>query len=626
MSARTITAALVAGLALAPAAWSDDTDRWHAYAPGSAFGLRVQPPELVSGGEDEEHEEGFGHPWFDRLTDSDAAGGGRFAGPVYDSKNTDGQAGSGARGVVYHASGKPVDAGAAALAPDALLWRTGYGSWEPTLGLLKDGTIFFSARNTNVDPGVARSRDGGRTWEEASPLQHEISLDPYVWVDTATGRVFANDIEASVTCPPFSYSDDAGATWTTSTVCGQFDHQTVFGGPPPAGAAAPQGYPNVVYYCAISGGALADSSTISGCSRSLDGGLTFTPTESLPYPPRPAPEGYDYNPWCDGALGHGVVDDKGTIYLARGWCSEPYIAISHDEGATWEQIRLPGENLSPGAHEANVAVDRDGTVFVTWMSEKRRVLLVHSRDGGQTWRGPVDATPPGVSEATLPNIAVGDPGRVALTFVAGTNRPDAKPEEKTWNGYVVMSTDATAADPVFYAATVNDPADPLWRGDDCGTLRCGNIGDFLDVVVAQDGTPLAAMVDSCPTDGGKTCTGFDVHLPRGEAIMGQLVGGPPLIGTIAQQTPGVALPAQPATPACRARKPLRIALRRPRRGRIVSAVVYVNGKRVKRLRGRRIPRRVTVRRLPVGRAVVRVVVRSSTGRKVTRTRTYRTCG
>jgi hypothetical protein len=243
-------------------------------------------------------------------------------------------------------------------------------------------------------------------------------------------------------------------------------------------------------------------------------------------------------------------------------------------------------------------------------------------------------TPPGVYGASMPNIDVGDPGRVALTFIGGTSpandptpgaeeqsRGEAfmRAEELTWNAYMILSPAATRDAPIFYGAVVNDPADPFWRGD-CDTQRCGNIGDFVDVEITPDGTPIAALVDSCPTDGGKTCTGFDVHLPRGEAVMGQLVGGPPLVGTIAEQTPAAALP--PA--ACPARK-VRVRFVRPRRGRIAAAEVFVNGRRVKRLRGRRIPRSVAIR-LPAGKAVVRVVVRSTAGRRTVRKRTYPTCG
>ena len=60
------------------------------------------------------------------------------------------------------------------------------------------------------------------------------------------------------------------------------------------------------------------------------------------------------------------------------------------------------------------------------------------------------------------------------------------------------------------------------------------MGDFYDVTVGPDGTPRGAFVDSCPGPKNE-CTSFGVTDPRGEAIMGQLVGGPPLVGTIAQQ-------------------------------------------------------------------------------------------
>src|SRR6185503_5405287 len=125
--------------------------------------------------------------------------------PLYDSHNTDGQAGSGGKAAVYRSGGRLVDdAAAVAGAPDAHLWRTGYGGWEPTLGLTRDGTIFFDARNSNADPGIVRSRDAGVTWENVNPPAHKVSLDPYLWVDQATGRIFDSDIDPTVTCPPLS--------------------------------------------------------------------------------------------------------------------------------------------------------------------------------------------------------------------------------------------------------------------------------------------------------------------------------------------------------------------------------------------------------------------------------------
>ena len=78
--------------------------------------------------------------------------------------------------------------------------------------------------------------------------------------------------------------------------------------------------------------------------------------------------------------------------------------------------------------------------------------------------------------------------------------------------------------------------------------------------------------------------------------------------------------------SCASRRHFRIRLRAPRGERLVSARVYVNGHRVRVLRGRRLRAVVDLRGLPKGRATVRVVARTRKGRRVTETRRYRTCG
>jgi hypothetical protein len=90
-----------------------------------------------------------------------------------------------------------------------------------------------------------------------------------------------------------------------------------------------------------------------------------------------------------------------------------------------------------------------------------------------------------------------------------------------------------------------------------------------------------------------------------------------------------------ATRTCLSRRRLRITLRDPRgRERIRSVRVLVNGKRQSTLRGRRLRRAkrgvrfrvpVTLRGKRVGRYRVRIVARTSRGRTVRITRTYRTC-
>jgi hypothetical protein len=579
--------------------------------------------------------EGGGDP--DRLTAPGTLVAATVGPPLYAGKNTDGRLGAGGRAVTYRAGGVQVsDPQLTALAPEARLFRTGFGSWEPTIGTTKDGTIFFAARNSNVDPGIVRSRDSGLTWQRVGPDAHRVSLDPFLWVDSATGRLFDSDIDPTVTCPPLSHSDDQGRTWSTHLSCFQADHQSVFGGPPPAAGPRPSGYPNVVYYCAISGGALAGSSTITGCSKSLDGGDSFMPTGDPAYGPKVT--GDPNQPNCDGGAGHGIVDAKGTVYLPRLWCGPPFVAISHDEGATWTQVKVAdrpqlGFSAADGAypHESGIAADRAGNLYYTWVADDHHPHLAISRDGGRTWAAPLDVMPPGVNRmsAFTASIDAADPGKLAAVFM-GTNDPPSVPLEKTrWNAYVVSSADALSPAPTFYGTTMNDPGtNALWVGD-CADLRCGNVGDFLDIVIAPDGTPWAALVDSCPN--ADRCTTFGVTDPRGEAVAAQAAGGAPLIGTVADQLPGVSLPPAAAAPAssspgpCRSRRAFRIRLREPRRGRLRSASVYIDGRRVRVVSGRLLRAPVDLRGLPAGRHVVKVVARTTTGRTLTRARRYRTC-
>jgi hypothetical protein len=142
------------------------------------------------------------------------------------------------------------------------------------------------------------------------------------------------------------------------------------------------------------------------------------------------------------------------------------------------------------------------------------------------------------------------------------------------------------------------------------TMRCGLEFDFLDVVVAADGTPYASVVDGC--------TAEERHSRPGQGIVGHVVSGLSLVGTAEEQRPRVTLPR-------RCRRPLRIRLRQPRRGRLVSARIYVNGRSVRTVRDRRLRAPIQLVRLPRGRVGVMIVARTSTGRTVVHTRRYRTC-
>ena len=103
----------------------------------------------------------------------------------------------------------------------------------------------------------------------------------------------------------------------------------------------------------------------------------------------------------------------------------------------------------------------------------------------------------------------------------------------------------------------------------------------------------------------------------------------PLQATIAVRgahCPGAAaaIPSR-RTRRCTSRRRVRITLKRVRRGKVRKVTIYVGGKRQKVLRGPRKRVRVKLAGLPKGRHRVRVVTRTTRGRRLVQTRTYRTC-
>ncbi len=81
----------------------------------------------------------------------------------------------------------------------------------------------------------------------------------------------------------------------------------------------------------------------------------------------------------------------------------------------------------------------------------------------------------------------------------------------------------------------------------------------------------------------------------------------------------------PSTRACVSRRRFRIRLRAPAGVKLVSAAVFVNGRRVDVVKGRRLTAPVDLVGLPKGKFAVKITVTTATGRKVNDTRRYHTC-
>ena len=419
---------------------------------------------------------------------------------------------------------------------------------EPTVGVDKDGVVFYAAGAFDALPDggptnlarteVRRSTDGGITWESVQtgvPLDlttiPPTTLDPYVYVDEDTGRVFNPELYAG--CTYLQYSDDKGETWQQSpAACGQpvNDHQTLVTGPPPEGMSTLGSYPNFVYYCF---NRVADSS----CGRSLDGGLTFLPAGE------PAFLGVNEdNQLCGGLHGHIITDKVGNLYLPKGHCGFPWLAISEDAGQTWRRMQVSDQFRAAATHLA-VDVDEAGNIYYLWWTPEERVpLLSRSSDGGDTWSEPLLISPPGVFEVNFPTLDAGKAGQIAISFPGTTQDREAEDVDaatRPWNYYVMTSLNADSARPLFVSTTAQPPSDPIHRGN-CGPGRCAGMFDFIDVEYSPAGEIWATATDTC-TEEANCNTKDGARAPSALGIAIRQLSGPGLAAPVAP--PAVERPA-----------------------------------------------------------------------------------
>jgi hypothetical protein len=297
-----------------------------------------------------------------------------------------------------------------------------------------------------------------------------------------------------------------------------------------------------VYRCGIHL-VIGNAAATSVCQKSLDGGRTWIQTLQPVFPPDM--EGGSLSPRtgpCNPGIGHAVTDTRGTLYVPKAHCGQPWLAISQDEGDTWKRVQVSDLGVStyehpsvPSAcppmcealgytekHDAAVGVDRDGTIYYAWIAKDRQGYLSVSLDHAATWSTPVRVTQTEILETVFLELAVGAPGRIAMAVVASENStgpPWTQDRvDTTWNGYLTASLDARSLQPTFYSATINEPGDPLVRGD-CW-FRCGPMADYIDVRIAPDGTPWAPFVDGCLD----ACPVGGLPFAHSLAIAGHLIG------------------------------------------------------------------------------------------------------
>jgi hypothetical protein len=471
--------------------------------------------------------------------------------------------------IAHHAGGTVVNE-AQGQAPIPCYTAIGFPTTEVSVVVTNEGTVLFqpAIASAGLPIGAVRSMDKGATWEFVDPDGNPPrsgssgSIDMNLSVDHDTGRVFwSNDLEIPVGylhIQRVDHSDDDGKTWVPSAgLPMHYDHTQIFSGPPTSGLKhLMQGYPNVVYVV-VSGGFTCPAYGFCGThiTRSLDGGKTFGPAVELPYPPEcPAPGA---NPVGGYGL-KGIVGRDGTVYLPFTPCVRPYVAISSDEGSTW-QLSLVADTQTIGWGELGLGMDKQGNLYAAWTGAADRLpYLAISRDSGLRWSTPLMIAAPDVKEAFEPELVAGARGQVAVTYYGSKNPPVPFPSEsdctssvffflpgygfvsqtcpgyehETWNTYVTETFDALAEQPLFWSATLNDPARPTFFGETPTAMRLlsqgpftwGNLVntvgargfDYFGMTMAPDYTPWVGFFQACP---------FGHPIP-GNPVCDQAAGGP----------------------------------------------------------------------------------------------------
>ena len=393
---------------------------------------------------------------------------------------------------------------------------------EPTMGVDKDGVAFYAAgafdafgvNGAAAKTKVYRSTDNGVSWQDTTfgaggQDFPPTTLDPYVYVDSATGRVFSIDLAGAGSF--LVYSDDKGETWQQSAISapGVNDHQTFFSGPPPKAnplITTQDTFPNVIYYCV---------NTLAGasCSLSTDGGVTFQPTN------KPFTGG-------GGLHGHGEVDVDGRVYIPYG-TGGTNVAVSEDGGFTWINVEVSPDVPASDVHTA-VATDKAGNAYYVWYDAREKLPYMSvSRDHGKTWGRPMMVAPPGVHDVNFPEVVAGDAGKVAITF-PGSSVDDQADDTRPWHAWMTVTTNALDENPLF-VANIADGGDALHRGTCDG--RCDGMFDFIDLQLSlKDGSAWGTFTDTCTPENDCPIDRSGGLATDAEGVAVHQIYGPRLIG------------------------------------------------------------------------------------------------
>lgn len=379
---------------------------------------------------------------------------------------------------------------------DVRVKHLGVSGPEPSTGVTSDGSIFFQALTKTL-----RSQDRGQTWQDITPpYASYTTFDPMLYVDTATDRVYADQLGPfSADCSWAIWSDLHGDVWdgVNPLFCnavppGLTDHQKLSTGPiPPGLAPLPGGLPvlpvgtRATYYTWNTG-------AVTKIALSLDGGVTFPLSAT-------AAQGT-----CNGGLeGRTRSFPDGRLIIPKRDCGSPIAAISSNFN-TWSDVHVTGAGTTGHRKNPDVAIDKASNAYFFFSGADEGTWMAHSSDFGATWSAPVRASPPNVLSTTMQSSVSATPGKVAVLYYGTPDSdlaPDHVPATAVWHTYLTFSNDALSPNPTWVTLQLDTNADPTQTGcistNTDGHCAHRNLLDFTDLVVDKDGGVIGAYADGC---------------------------------------------------------------------------------------------------------------------------------
>jgi len=353
------------------------------------------------------------------------------------------------------------------------------GFSEPRVTVTPDGTRYVDTNAKDGTEVVYASKDG-TSWHLVGgtpPGQTNPTTDVDI-VSTRTGRLVASELDFTGINFITDYSDDKGATWTSSTgtTYADTDRQWLAVGPDDATTHQPRVY--LLFHNLLSGLFTHNMFVMT----STDGGATFGPPVPVALPPQQdwadlqcADSGGPSNIFYDKASNRVFVV-FGTRSSPAGGCAAqpteinvvaanrvwvvsaaadktatpgawtPHLAVNDTGTGPGGSSRITGMQLAPGAS------DSAGNIYVAYPEsindypdyDGAAIKVVHaSKDSLDRWSAPSVVAASGGAGNVLPHVIAGDAGKVDVAYYHGVKNGS----KIAWYSYAAQSLDALSASP-----------------------------------------------------------------------------------------------------------------------------------------------------------------------------------